>query len=111
MTLELTVLLGIECYCGNTIRDGSYQVPDTDCGMTCGGNNTKVCGDNYRLSLYTWDGGSASPSSEYDYLGCYTDSTPRVLPNRYGDSQMTIEKCADWAKTNGYQIFGLEYGE
>ncbi|KAF2452640.1 WSC domain-containing protein [Lineolata rhizophorae] len=46
-----------ECYCGDTLKEGSELVPgdtpeDTGCDMQCGGNLTQYCGGGGRLGLY-----------------------------------------------------------
>lgn len=43
---------GSECYCGDAIADGSDAVDESECGMTCTGDNLQYCGDGLRLSLY-----------------------------------------------------------
>jgi len=43
---------GYECWCGDVVRDASEQRPETECNMPCTGDETKLCGAGYRLSLY-----------------------------------------------------------
>ncbi|CAI6337783.1 unnamed protein product [Periconia digitata] len=50
---------GAECYCGDmsdVLASGVGPAPNTDCGSTCSGNITAICGGGRRLSLYTWGG-------------------------------------------------------
>ncbi|KAH7419006.1 hypothetical protein BKA64DRAFT_633711 [Cadophora sp. MPI-SDFR-AT-0126] len=43
---------GAECYCGNTLQDGSVAVPHADCSFLCPGNALEYCGAGNRLSTY-----------------------------------------------------------
>ena len=44
---------GRECWCGNQLAAGAAQAAkETECGMTCPGNSTQLCGSGNRLSLY-----------------------------------------------------------
>jgi chitinase len=49
--LYFGVEYGGECYCGNSINNGSTIVPDTDCSMTCDGFTDEYCGAGDRLDL------------------------------------------------------------
>lgn len=52
-----------ECYCDNALGAGSSKVDETVCSMTCSGNDTEICGDGNRLTLYTLIGSSGNSSS------------------------------------------------
>ncbi|KAG8628847.1 hypothetical protein KVT40_002712 [Elsinoe batatas] len=41
-----------ECYCGTTIDTSAKLVNDSDCGMTCKGNNSQYCGSGSRMQVY-----------------------------------------------------------
>lgn len=43
---------GGECWCGTNIDPTSKLVADTDCGMTCKGNNSQYCGAGSRMQVY-----------------------------------------------------------
>ncbi|KAK4231908.1 WSC domain-containing protein [Podospora fimiseda] len=44
------------------------------------------------------------------YVGCYTDSTPRVLPQQVTVSgSLTIEKCKAACKSQGHTLAGVEF--
>ena len=51
-----------ECYCGNSFSQGSVQAPATDCSFKCMGNALEYCGAGQRLSVYTQNAVSQSPS-------------------------------------------------
>lgn len=54
---------GRECYCGNTLREGSVPAQNQkDCSFLCPGDKTTYCGAGNRLQLYK-KGGSATSSS------------------------------------------------
>ncbi|KAN0137473.1 WSC domain containing protein [Lactarius tabidus] len=67
-----------ECYCGNTITDGSTSVASTDCNFACKGDASETCGAGNRLNMY-WSGATPPPPPEivpsvgpWVSLGCYT---------------------------------------
>ena len=41
-----------QCYCGNALASGGAKVGEGDCGYTCGGDPTELCGAGNRLSVY-----------------------------------------------------------
>ncbi|KAG7293052.1 hypothetical protein NEMBOFW57_003098 [Staphylotrichum longicolle] len=50
---------GEECYCGdpeNINTRGSSFRPDSECGITCAGNASAICGGLSRLTTYFWQG-------------------------------------------------------
>lgn len=57
---------GSECWCGNTLATGTTKAAaESQCGLTCSGNKTQICGDGNRLTLYTHkpaDSSAVSPS-------------------------------------------------
>lgn len=126
-----------ECYCADTITAGSAQAPETDCKMSCAGNNSEICGAGSRLSLYTRvgavsssasgslsgtisatsSGATASPTGpvavpstgKFTLAGCYSEPNgARALSGPVkADSLMTVEKCADFCAA--YAYMGVEY--
>jgi len=44
---------GKECYCGDTLGEGSTLATETDCSFLCPGNPGEYCGAGNRLSLWT----------------------------------------------------------
>ena len=41
-----------ECYCGNGFGEGAVEAPAAECGMSCAGDASKLCGAGNRLSVY-----------------------------------------------------------
>lgn len=90
---------------------------DQACTMACAGNSTQICGNSYRLSVFSTGNitTAAQPSSpsqvgSYSLLGCYSEaSSGRALSERStSQSDMTVETCATYC--SGYKYFGVEYG-
>ncbi|KAG9023244.1 hypothetical protein FS837_005893 [Tulasnella sp. UAMH 9824] len=69
----------VECYCGNTLTVNS-PAPSTDCQAPCGGDATQICGGslNWRMTIYKYT--SPTPLPTYTSVGCFVDSSSRVLP-------------------------------
>ncbi|KAH6682060.1 WSC domain-containing protein [Halenospora varia] len=118
-----------ECYCGNSLVGGSTPAPSTDCNHECMGDNSELCGGDWRLNLYqlgptitptisttastsstTSPSTATQSSSSYTFQGCYTEATEQraLSMGAYFDNFMTVPKCA--AACSGYTWFGVEYG-
>lgn len=52
-----------ECYCGSTIASSSSLTNDTDCNMSCSGNNSQYCGAGSRMQVYRLNGTISSSTS------------------------------------------------
>ncbi|WVR00301.1 hypothetical protein IAU59_007444 [Kwoniella sp. CBS 9459] len=52
-----------ECYCGNTLTDGSVTATDGRCSMVCMGNKMQICGGPVGLSLYKLNNNTSSSTS------------------------------------------------
>lgn len=64
---------GRECYCGNSLREGSVQADDEDeCSFPCPGDRSSLCGAGMRLQLYR-NSGFETPTSS-------VQSTPELVP-------------------------------
>ncbi len=50
------------------------------------------------------------PTTGPGYLGCYTDSGTRALPDYLGTSYATIESCKEAARARGHVYAGLQQG-
>jgi hypothetical protein len=105
---------GRECYCSNTINEGSVQTELSDCSFACPGNPTENCGAGNRLDMYTRAADIAPTTTSavvYSYQGCYSEpSSGRALASlQTGGQDMTVEKCAAFCGDAGYSLFGLEY--
>lgn len=90
---------------------------DQGCTKTCSGNANEICGDSYRLSVFstgnvTIDTKPVSPTQvgSYSLLGCYSEATSgRALSAKStSKTDMTVENCASFCA--GYTYFGVEYG-
>jgi hypothetical protein len=58
---------GEECYCGdpaNIATAGATFRPESECGITCAGNATAICGGLSRLTTYFWTG---TPLYSWDF--------------------------------------------
>ncbi|KAF1969272.1 heme peroxidase [Bimuria novae-zelandiae CBS 107.79] len=44
-----------ECYCGDVLKSSTTKVEEAQCGMSCAGNMSQVCGSGDRLSVYLKD--------------------------------------------------------
>lgn len=59
------VEFGTECYCGSYFNSGSVVTADSDCSMTCPGNQLQLCGAGNRLTTYVLtSGGTVSVISQ-----------------------------------------------
>ncbi|KAF8849870.1 heme peroxidase [Acephala macrosclerotiorum] len=54
---------GRECWCADSFGAGATLAPDSDCSMTCAGNQYEFCGAGDRLSVYIRNGTVSSVSS------------------------------------------------
>lgn len=105
-----------ECYCGLTIGSGSSKLDDAECGFTCSGNATEVCGAGNRLSVFyaqTLDTTRTNPGPEgTQRLGCVVDDVyKRVLAVlKASEEEMTVAKCMESCKADGFSIAGVEFG-
>ncbi|KAJ3065000.1 hypothetical protein HDU98_011600 [Podochytrium sp. JEL0797] len=92
-----------ECWVGNAFEYIPANLNSTACTMECTGNSTEICGGSLALSVYE--------TFSYTDLGCFEESTPRLLENRLEASEdMTVEKCARLSAAAGFHLFGLQYG-
>ena len=52
---------GRECWCGNQLGTGASQASkESDCGMTCPGNSTELCGNGNRMTVYARSNGTTN---------------------------------------------------
>ncbi|KAI4223684.1 MAG: hypothetical protein L6R36_005237 [Xanthoria steineri] len=103
---------GRECYCGDSLNEGSVPASEDSCSFNCPGNPDEKCGAGNRLNVYerlaTAPPTPPTPST-YTSEGCYTEATRgRALSGKtYYDDAMTTAKCA--TACTGFDLFGLEY--
>ncbi|KXN83001.1 Putative fungistatic metabolite, partial [Leucoagaricus sp. SymC.cos] len=120
-----------ECYCGSTLNTVSTKANDTDCNMTCNGNNSEICGGPNRLSVYnytgtdlptnTGGGNGGGPSTVFPvlnglptgwaYNACWVDNAHgRILQTQIPDSQtLTVEACIQTCDAQNFTVAGLEF--
>ncbi|KAM7203183.1 WSC domain containing protein, partial [Naviculisporaceae sp. PSN 640] len=105
---------GRECYCGNTLNQGSVETAAAECSFSCPGNAAQTCGAGNRLTLYTRTDDVPVPTlpSTYRALGCHAEPTSggralSALVTRADD--MTIQKCAEICHASNFPVFGVEY--
>lgn len=88
--------------------------------MQCSGDNTKMCGAGYRLSVVvdnTWKQTffARQRYSTWNLMNCYIDGSSRTLPNVVdlsasgGSSNATVAHCLDACAAKGYLYCGAEY--
>lgn len=67
---------GGECWCGNTLATGTAKATaESQCGLTCSGNKTQICGDGNRLTLYTHKPVDLSASSSSKLFSSTTSNS------------------------------------
>lgn len=54
---------GRECYCSSTTPASTLKTSDSDCNMPCSGDSSQICGQAYRLNVYSLGSSSSTPSS------------------------------------------------
>ena len=105
---------GIQCFCGTELDPSGVKSPETDCAMKCPGDDSLICGDASRLTVYKKETAPAAASNpatvgDFKYQSCWTDAVGgRSLADTVeASSDMTVEMCA--AFCDGYAFFGVEY--
>ncbi|KAK6341497.1 hypothetical protein TWF696_008569 [Orbilia brochopaga] len=118
------VQYGGECWCGNTILNGNGPAPEGECSKLCTSDNTMVCGNSFRMSLYARTGEATdapigpvaftdfSVLKPFRYKGCYAEPpNQRAMKSVYTDpTGMTVQKCIQYALSKGATKCGVEYG-
>ena len=65
----------------------------------------------YVLKTGSFTGGTYHDSSEYNYVGSYTDTTNRAIPTEVGwFTDKTPEEIQSIAKENGATVYGIQSG-
>ncbi|KAE9371531.1 copper radical oxidase [Stipitochalara longipes BDJ] len=111
-----------QCFCDNYIRNGAALSPsDSDCGMSCAGNNMEKCGDGDRVSVYSLGNltvyqpptvQNTSLPGNWSYVGCLTDNADsRTFPYRIINmvNNNTATNCLSLCSQFGYPAGGMEY--
>lgn len=90
MICPTCVITSGRCYCGST-NPSSLTSANGQCTMKCEGNPEFTCGGYYNMELFTLgDAVQAVPSGSV-YLGCYFDSTDRVMVKTLSTASMTAQ--------------------
>jgi glucan endo-1,3-alpha-glucosidase len=120
-------LAGSECWCANSITSGATS--STGCTMTCSGNSAQTCGGSWAINIYQVVSGSTTPTTTittttttttssssstptWSSLGCYQDSSSRVLSSySTTSSSNTPTYCQSLCSSKGYSFAGTEYSQ
>ncbi|KAK0624079.1 WSC domain-containing protein [Immersiella caudata] len=112
---------GGECFCGNSLSQGSFGTFANECSTPCNGTTTnEKCGGGNRLSLYgssptpptvTYNSYPAPAVSTIASVSCYEEPVGgRALSgDMVASDAMTVEACGNFCLNRGFKIFGLEY--
>ncbi|XP_054269533.1 uncharacterized protein LOC128990907 isoform X2 [Macrosteles quadrilineatus] len=105
-----------ECFCSKTKPSDEKKELESDCNSKCAGDDSKTCGGNNRLAVFTT--GFPDPTeSGVDVLlslGCFKDShANRFLSGHRQDFPGTLTniKCVKLCKNKGFHYAGTEYGK
>jgi hypothetical protein len=114
---------GTQCFCDNEIIDGGTQAPETDCSTPCAGDNTEICGNGNRNSVYSNVTGAMTvlqppfpqttglPGS-WSYVGCLVDNFNgvRVFPYQLDfPTNASADVCTTACQAFGFPAAGIEY--
>ncbi|KAF3209081.1 hypothetical protein TWF191_000512 [Orbilia oligospora] len=99
---------GVECHYGDSIASSSTSASN-GCTMRCSGKQDELCGGGDRLNMYINTAFSGQGNDDWEYVGCYTDSSSaRALQFQLVDwNAMTIEMCLQTA--SGFAYAAVEY--
>ncbi|KAK4983101.1 hypothetical protein LTR66_008958 [Elasticomyces elasticus] len=131
---------GSECYCGNSVANGSSQVTTesglscTDARYACLGNSSEFCGGYQAYDFYAKAGATttaATPShtgyvyvmdsfvvptantsaGSYNYIGCYNDPGASTRALNGNNTAFTARSIEECASfCTGFNYFGSENG-
>jgi len=114
---------GTQCFCDNEIVAGGTQAPESDCSDPCGGDNTEICGNGNRNSVYSNVTGpltvlqppyaqNTSLPGSWEYVGCLVDNVNqiRVFPYMLElPTNCTADICLSLCAEYGFPAGGIEY--
>ncbi|KAG9003884.1 hypothetical protein FRB94_002801 [Tulasnella sp. JGI-2019a] len=102
---------GSECYCGNTATVVS-PLAASNCQTKCAGDATQICGgNNWQLSLYGTSASTTAPTAPtvtYKAIGCFVDTSSRLLSPQGPSTANTPLKCQAYCATQNYAYAGVE---
>ncbi|KAL2130741.1 hypothetical protein VTI74DRAFT_6005 [Chaetomium olivicolor] len=104
---------GSQCFCGVALDPSGTMSPEKDCSMKCSGDDSLICGDANRLTVYK-KAASGAPSNPktvgaFTYQSCWTDAVGArsLAAKSEASNDMTVDRCA--AFCDGYAFLGVEY--
>ncbi|KAG8958693.1 hypothetical protein FRC03_008903 [Tulasnella sp. 419] len=114
-----------ECWCGNSLGSQSKSIPESTCNMKCAADSSQICGAGNAISLYakssvtqsatsttTTSAQSTSTQVGGTYVGCYVDSSTRLLNGAaITASTLTISQCVSRCGAMGFSFAGAEAGK
>jgi hypothetical protein len=119
-------VVGSECYCGSSITSPSTTLSQSSCNMACAGDSSQLCGGSWAIQVYSLSAStttttststststSATPTTTAGWtnLGCYQDSSTRVLSAYSTSSNLnTPAYCQALCLGKGFTFAGTEYG-
>ncbi|KAI8616365.1 WSC domain-containing protein [Chytriomyces sp. MP71] len=91
---------GNECYCSNSVPSTAAS----NCNMACAGNSKQLCGGAWALSVHTQRSNTPAPFP----VGCFADSTNRVMTFLYRRDGITADQCLSDCHNSNYAFAGVE---
>ncbi|XP_075237841.1 uncharacterized protein LOC142334050 isoform X2 [Lycorma delicatula] len=101
-----------ECFCDNKTPSQERLTSDNECNKTCDGNPKRICGGDWRFSVYKT--GLRSPADDMDnYVGCYQDMREpnRLLKTKMKlfEKHLTPQLCISLCLSHGFKLAGLQW--
>ncbi|KAL8963334.1 MAG: hypothetical protein Q9183_005024, partial [Haloplaca sp. 2 TL-2023] len=87
-----------ECYCGNTLQQGSVQAPLSECNKPCPGNKAQFCGAGNRLNVYHF-GSTTTTSTVSSSTTSTSSSMSSVATTTLASSTSTMEDTTSMEST------------
>lgn len=85
-----TTMSSDRCFCGST-DVSTLSSADGQCTMNCESNPEFTCGGYKTMELFTIDSGVVAIPEGSSYLGCFFDSTDRVMVKEFSGASMTAQ--------------------
>ncbi|CAG8662879.1 43_t:CDS:10, partial [Acaulospora colombiana] len=106
--VDTPISLMVSADCSNTVGGSLAQ---DGCTTPCEGDSSQLCGGGNRLTVYQYmNNDLPTAATLLESYGEWQDqSGARALPTTIGLAQMTVEKCIDACKADGFTVAGLEY--
>ena len=111
---------GSQCFCGNALTNTTLVIDEAACATSCSGDDTQVCGDNQKLSVYaTYNVSGTTFNREtvranWEEVGCVLEGpvggNHTLRGAEYACLGMTVEMCMDFCDVMGFPVAGVEYG-